>query len=301
MNPTAALSNEIIDEEPNPFHRGDWTKAQDQALRLAVDKFGAKNWKIVAAEIPGGKTHHQCLQRWSKVVKPGIVKGPWRPHEDELLRGCLDLINKNNWSEVSKFVPGRTSKQCRERWTVCLDPSINRAKWTEEEDRLLMDLQAQHGNSWVLISKSFCGRTENAVKTRAKSLLKQREEEEDRVKRFKESPTINAEEKAAAEERYIQEQVNIHRVDMENLRHRQQQALPSIRFPYLAPLPPVFHPSFYYPAPSPMLFQPLPPPLPPHVQLQGNNNVFNFFSPVVPPPPVFNPNFTSSSTFYKLH
>ena len=32
-----------------------------------------------------GRTPIQCLHRWTKILKPGLVKGPWTPEEDLLL------------------------------------------------------------------------------------------------------------------------------------------------------------------------------------------------------------------------
>lgn len=44
-----------------------------------------------------------------------------------------------NWSFVAKHLPGRIGKQCRERWHNHLNPEIVKEKWTEEEDRIIID------------------------------------------------------------------------------------------------------------------------------------------------------------------
>lgn len=49
-----------------------WTPEQDAALRSAVEKHGAKNWELVAQDVPD-RTYHQCRQRWIKVLKGGSV------------------------------------------------------------------------------------------------------------------------------------------------------------------------------------------------------------------------------------
>jgi hypothetical protein len=41
-----------------------------------VAQFDGKNWKEVARHIEG-RTDVQCLHRWQKVLKPGLIKGPW--------------------------------------------------------------------------------------------------------------------------------------------------------------------------------------------------------------------------------
>lgn len=49
---------------------------QDETLRRLVQQMNAKNWKQIANGLPG-KTEVQCLHRWTKVLNPNVVKGPW--------------------------------------------------------------------------------------------------------------------------------------------------------------------------------------------------------------------------------
>ncbi|DBA04145.1 TPA: hypothetical protein N0F65_004253 [Lagenidium giganteum] len=144
-----------------------WTKEEDEALRQAVEMHKEKNWKAIAAQVPG-RNHTQCLQRWTKVLAPGLVKGHWSPQEDDLLRKLVASEQKN-WGEVAAKIPGRTSKQCRERWHNHLDPSIVRGAYSPEEDRIILEAQARLGNRWSVIAAMLPGRTEDAVKIRWKS------------------------------------------------------------------------------------------------------------------------------------
>jgi hypothetical protein len=55
-----------------------------------------------------------------QVIKPGLVKGPWKPEEDAIILKCLaDGITK--WSEIAERIAGRIGKQCRERYFNHLD------------------------------------------------------------------------------------------------------------------------------------------------------------------------------------
>jgi hypothetical protein len=67
--------------------------------------------------------------------------------------------------------------QCRERWCYNLDPSINKNAWTAQEDAVLMKEQAERGNRWAYIATMLPGRTENAVKTRFKSIMRAKKRE----------------------------------------------------------------------------------------------------------------------------
>lgn len=149
-----------------------WTPEEDDKLRDAVGRHGERNWKSIAEEVPG-RNHTQCLQRWTKVLAPGLVKGHWRPEEDDLLKELV-AEGRKNWGQVATRISGRTSKQCRERWYNHLDPSIIRGEYTPDEDRMILDAQSKLGNRWSAIAAMLPGRTEDAVKIRWKSLCRVR-------------------------------------------------------------------------------------------------------------------------------
>lgn len=85
LNETAGnnLSFNELDPDGNPNNdsqssilRGKWTPSEDELLKRAVDEFGGKNWRRISSRIEG-RTDVQCLHRWQKVLRPGLVKGPW--------------------------------------------------------------------------------------------------------------------------------------------------------------------------------------------------------------------------------
>lgn len=39
-------------------------------------KYGGRNWKKIS-DCLVDRTDVQCLHRWQKVLRPGLVKGPW--------------------------------------------------------------------------------------------------------------------------------------------------------------------------------------------------------------------------------
>ena len=155
-----------------------WSALEDECLREAVEKFGAKTWKEIAKHVPN-RNHVQCLQRWNYVLRPGLIKGAWTSQEDEMLVRVVTEFKKLaagiNWKEVAKRIVGRSGKQCRERWYFNLDPSIKTGPWTSDEDAILLAKQAEAGNRWAHISSLIEGRTENATKMRFKSIMRQKE------------------------------------------------------------------------------------------------------------------------------
>ena len=54
-----------------------------------------------------GRNHTQCLQRWSKVLAPGLRKGVWGVDEDDELVALVSS-GMDNWADVSLNIAGRT-------------------------------------------------------------------------------------------------------------------------------------------------------------------------------------------------
>ncbi|RHZ06205.1 hypothetical protein DYB26_000540, partial [Aphanomyces astaci] len=113
---------------------GKWTLAEDTALRAAVEQNGNENWKAIADLVPG-RNHSQCLQRWNKVLKPGLIKGTWSQDEDALLRQQIQIHgDQESWVKVAEGVPGRT-------------------QFSPAELALLEFVYNKIGNRWTLVAK----------------------------------------------------------------------------------------------------------------------------------------------------
>jgi hypothetical protein len=102
------------------------------------------------------------------------VKVAWSAEEDEVLRDVVSRFGYM-WRQVASGLPGRTGKQCRARWHNHLDPSVYRGPWTDEEDRLIIELVAKDGTQWANISRQLTAkgfhRTDMSIKNRYNSCL----------------------------------------------------------------------------------------------------------------------------------
>ena len=154
--------------------QGRWSPAEDAALRYAVEQQGEKKWRKVA-QLVTGRSAIQCLHRWCKILKPGLVKGAWNEDEDALLRLWIERIGPCKWAECALTIQGRTGKQCRERWTNSISPDIKKGGWNEEEDQVIFELYAAMGPKWTDIAKHLPGRTENSIKNRFYSCKRKRQ------------------------------------------------------------------------------------------------------------------------------
>ncbi|CAK7347803.1 unnamed protein product [Dovyalis caffra] len=98
--------------------------------------------------------------------KEEIRKGPWKVEEDEVLINHVKKYGPRDWSSIrSKGLLQRTGKSCRLRWVNKLRPNLkNGCKFSAEEEKVVIDLQAEFGNKWARIATYLPGRTDNDVK-----------------------------------------------------------------------------------------------------------------------------------------
>uniref|UniRef100_A0A7N0TYX6 Uncharacterized protein n=1 Tax=Kalanchoe fedtschenkoi TaxID=63787 RepID=A0A7N0TYX6_KALFE len=108
-----------------------------------------------------------------KVV--GVKKGPWTPEEDIILVSYIQDHGPGNW----RLVPTNTglqrcSKSCRLRWTNYLRPGIRRGNFTDQEEKMIIHLQALFGNRWAAIASYLPQRTDNDIKNYWNTHLKKK-------------------------------------------------------------------------------------------------------------------------------
>ena len=148
-----------------------WTKEEDLDLINLVQKYKGKKWKEVASYFHN-KTPLQCFSRYKR-IKPGINKGTWKKDEDKLIISLIEKYGKS-WSKISKIIQTRNGKQIRDRYTNVLAPNINKNKFSEDEDNLLIQLYQEFGPQWSKIHTYFKNRTTDMIKNRFHSSLKKK-------------------------------------------------------------------------------------------------------------------------------
>jgi hypothetical protein len=113
-----------------------WTTDEDVQLTTAVantskKKYGKEyrsDWVAIAVLVPG-RTKMQCLRRWDNVLDPSVDRTPpertgkWTEDEDTKLKDAVQTLGDKDWAAISTVVPGRTTKQCRDRWRKQMDPN----------------------------------------------------------------------------------------------------------------------------------------------------------------------------------
>ena len=131
------------------------------------------------------------------INKTLLKKVKWTEKEDNLLMKCVSKFGEGKWNEMERCFLGRTRKQIRQRYInnikikkiseklnqkISLDltsSSLDEKKdkdeflWDDNLDKMLLKEYFLNKKSWVKISKKIPGSSENSVKNRFYSLLRQ--------------------------------------------------------------------------------------------------------------------------------
>ena len=127
--PEQPIANQNLINQPDNYQRNQnftfkiikrrapWNKKEDEAIIELVNKYGTSNWTIIANEMALlYKSKHrngkQCRERWHNHLDPIVNKENWTEEEENILFN-KHLEYGNKWSDISKFLPGRTDNSIK--------------------------------------------------------------------------------------------------------------------------------------------------------------------------------------------
>jgi hypothetical protein len=149
-----------------------WTQTEDEKLSNLVEKYGTKNWKKITDYLET-RTPIQCFYRWNKVLKLKQLDRPFSPEEDQCILNFVNKYGFSKWTECTKILKYRTSKQIKERWFKCLanEESLMNI-WTPQDELKLLNVVCVYGTCWSKIKKIFKFKNENSLKNKFYSILR---------------------------------------------------------------------------------------------------------------------------------
>lgn len=84
---------------------------------------------------------------------PIYVKGGvWTNVEDQILKAAVQKYGTHQWSKVASLLQKKTARQSELRWNEFLNPNLNFAEFSKQEDAKLLDLARELPNQWRTIA-----------------------------------------------------------------------------------------------------------------------------------------------------
>ena len=138
-----------------------------ESMKVLLMSQGIKNdQKLSTDEVnftPGKHMDAEPAPKKARKIK-------WQVDDDVLLIHAINLAGQN-WPTVSKLVPGKTARQCRDRYQNVLSKQVDKSPFSPDEDALLLKLVQEHGQRFEHFTKYFSHRPGIALKNRYATLI----------------------------------------------------------------------------------------------------------------------------------
>ena len=103
-------------------NKGPWTEQEDKKLINLVEKYGAEKWSFISSHFPE-RIGKQCRERWFNHLCPTVNKTAWSKEEEWILFILHNQIG-NKWSQLCKYLPGRTDNTIKNHWNSTMKKRI---------------------------------------------------------------------------------------------------------------------------------------------------------------------------------
>lgn len=91
------------------------------------------------------------------------------PEEDARLDAIVRQLGASKWRLIASFLPGKTARQCRDRYQNYLNPKYKNEPWTLEEDMLLYQKIQEVGPTFRALAPFFPDRSKDNINNKLKN------------------------------------------------------------------------------------------------------------------------------------
>lgn len=151
---TNSMNSSVYNSPHNPNDHYHYNKSKKNS-NSNISSFHISNFENQNDEIKSGSSNHVSYQRHK-----------FSQEEDIRLNKLIKAFGPKKWNTIALSMPGRTGRQCRDRFANYLNPSLTNGPWTVEDDILLQQKVCEVGLHWNIIAKFFKGRSSNNIKNR---------------------------------------------------------------------------------------------------------------------------------------
>ncbi|XP_062560756.1 uncharacterized protein LOC134225030 isoform X2 [Armigeres subalbatus] len=157
--------------------RDAWKTEEESLLVKAAERNKRQGWAQIASEVPG-RSAYQCFVHYQTTFSDlaQIKRERWTDEEDALLMKAVEdnRIGSNIiWNKVVEKMPLRNKIQCYNRYMFTLMRPTKNAKFTPEEDCVILAYVQQCGDDFRFIPSNLLpGRTNRQVWARYNHTLK---------------------------------------------------------------------------------------------------------------------------------
>ncbi|KAL3645415.1 hypothetical protein CASFOL_010595 [Castilleja foliolosa] len=120
--------------DSNGRKKGAWSEEEDNKLRSYILRYGHWNWRLLPKYAGLSRCGKSCRLRWVNYLKPGLKKGNFTKHEEDLVFQLHAQLG-NKWSAIATRLPGRTDNEIKNFWHTRVENKNRKPHNTQSSEK----------------------------------------------------------------------------------------------------------------------------------------------------------------------